>query len=469
MVRSVRPFGESSPETGALLGIFFALVLVVPLSPLGGHAIQDAARTADHSRSPVTPPPPDPSTAQQLGHPSLVTTQLPTAARPSWCCGPSVGLLAYNPVDRAFFVAASPNLVFVVNVSTSVRGAIAVGSSPFGIAVDNVTGTTYVTNEASGNVTAISPWKLHTTHSVAVQKDPTGIAYDSADGRLFVADRGTANLTVLSVAPLRVIANVSVGAAPIGVTWDATTDQVFVANHRSASVTVIDGRSLSVVASISVGRGPYELAVDNSTDNVYVTDEWSNQVSVLSAASDTLVATVGVPLGSAIDLQGVTYDARHHVIWAAGGVWFAVVINTAREVVVDYLFLDPAGAAYDSSNGDVCVTNTANRSFSCWVFGPKLVSYTVGIGTQSGIVEFVETGLPAGTPWSIKYIPTNRTGVSVGMSETSKIRFGVFTGYGVYGSGGFPFNFTIGKVPGFTGRLASGSGSSSNPYLIAFH
>jgi YVTN family beta-propeller protein len=371
-----------------------------------------------------------------------------------------MGLLAYDRVGRTFYVAEYPDLVAVVSPGGVVGALVPVGSGPFGLAVDGSSGNVYVTNTYSDNVSEISHSTARTVASIHVQKHPKGIAFDAIDGRLFVADSATDRVSVLSVSPLRVIANVSVGAFPIGVTWDPATNQVFVADHGSGSVSILNGTSLSVTANVSVGREPFELAIDNATDDAYVSDEGSNQVSVISASGDRLVATVPVPLGQAIDLQGVAYDVRHHVVWVAGGVTYAVAINTTREVVEDYVFIDPAGAAYDPWNGDVCLTNIANRTFACFVFNRGLWNPNTGVATQSGIATFVESGLPNGTVWTVRFLPANYTGNSTGMSESAWIRFGVFEWSG-FARSPYSFNFTVGHVPGYSANRTAGFVSSA--------
>jgi len=376
-------------------------------------------------------------------------------------CGlSSTAWVAYNPTDASYWVASPPLSIDVVSGrSLTVTARLPVGHSPFGVAVDNRTGYVYVSNSGSANVTVISPTTLLSIGNISVQGTPQGLAVDTLDGTLYVADAASDNVTIVSTSSLKVLANLSVGIQPIGVTWDPSTDQIFVADHGSDSVTAISGKTATVVATFGVGAGPYGLAIDNATDQLFVADQVSNSVTVISAASDAVVATVPVAMGIGVVLEGVVYDSVHRVVWVAGGNRFAVIINPAREEVIDYVFVDPSGAAFDPVTRTVCLTNSANETFACFVFGASSTSFALD---TAATVTFVESGLPAGTNWTVTIGGVRHSSQTTGTSGGTRIVFGVFQGASPYYW--FNYSYRIGLVPGFVSApstsYVSGSGSA---------
>lgn len=371
-----------------------------------------------------------------------------------------VAWLAYAPWDQAFYVAAPPSSVDeILAGSTSVTAVIAVGTDPFGVAVDNATDQVWVTNTGSNNVTVINGTTQAVIANIAVPSEPLGIAVNPTQGRVFVADNGTNQTSVINANSDSVLANVTVGTEPVGVVFDGATDRAFVSDFGSSEVTVLNGLTGQGLGNVSVGSEPIGLAVDNATDAVYVANEGSQNVSVITAGSGTVNATVPIPTeGYDSSLQGVAYDSAHHLIWVTAG-FTAAVINTSEERAVDEIVYDPAGIAYDPANGDVCLTNSANVTFGCFTFGSGLQA--------DANVTFSETGLPPGTPWNVTLSPGPLT-YGLGSSIRQTIAGASFViGVDVWRNApGYNYSFSIqpaaGEVPNpLRGYVWSSGGSPS--------
>ncbi len=360
-------------------------------------------------------------------HNRVVTAQLEksrgatSVQNPEW--------LAYDSADTSFYVAVSPSSVEVVPYSASgylnVTHIIPVGSAPFGVAFDSGRGDIFVANTVSSNVSVISDATQTVVANIAVGVGPLGVAYDWVTDEIYVANNGTANVSVISGTTLSVVATVSVGMNPLGVAFDGATGRLFVADHGSSQVSVISGSDNRLLTSVNVGSDPYGVAIDPAADTVYVTNPGSSNVSVLSAASDSLVATVPVvpPFGSTAGpnntLEGLAFDPSDGYVWVGAGSRYAILINPANQSVIEFFPNDQSGVVYDPDSGDICVTNTANDTFECFLF-PSAAYLTRS-------VVFQETGLPPTTPWNVtlgSLGPTQR-------SNSSSILFGVEYGPGL--------------------------------------
>ena len=125
---------------------------------------------------------------------------------------------------------------------------VKVGAGPDGVAVNDLTHTIYIANNADGD----------------------------APGTVSVINGTTCNgTTTTRCAP---IATVAVGRAPLLAAIDTTTDQAYVTNYASATVSIIDGATCNAANTTgcsrpadaqAVGSSPFGLAIDDHTNTVY--------------------------------------------------------------------------------------------------------------------------------------------------------------------------------------------------------
>ncbi|HEV2429277.1 MAG TPA: YncE family protein [Thermoplasmata archaeon] len=327
----------------------------------------------------------------------LTTTALRSAPGPQYFSGRAVWL-AYDSADASFWVAAPPGSVDVVpvsgirNYSANVSGVFAVGSSPFGVAIDNASDTVFVTNTGSDNVSLLSGVNGVSRGSIAVGAAPHGIAFDPTNGEAYVANTNSSNVTVVSESKHTSVANLTVGSKPVGVVYDPATRLVFVANSGGSNVTVINATMNRVVASIRVGNQPYGLALDNRTDTIYVSNNGSKNLSVIDTTR--LSVAVSIKVNGTIPLEGLAYDSRTREVWVGGGYNDLVIVNTTNESVAAYVSIDPSGVAYDPDAGWMCTTNTLNGTFEC-------LDPSNPIGTPYYAVTFTESGAASGSFWGV--------------------------------------------------------------------
>jgi YVTN family beta-propeller protein len=328
-------------------------------------------------------------------HVEAVATPL-TGHPPPWF---TYGLswLGYDALHRQFYVGDPPSSVDIVPgnftpTDLSPSRVVPVGLDPFGVAFDNATGEVFVTNTGSNNVSVLSGNDSAPVDTIGVGSEPMGISYDPTNGNLYVANNGSDNVSVISGTRLSVVATIPVGVAPLGVAADPASGQVYVADSGSSEISVIAAATRQVVANLSVGLGPYGIAIDSASDTVYVTNSISNNLTVFAGSTDSILDWISLPSGSPSPpgpVTGLAYDAADGLVWVGAGPEDLIVLNTSTQTVEADLGTDPAGVVYDPDTGDVCVTNTFNRTFEC------LLSQ----------VTFSETGLPAGASWTAEVSP----------------------------------------------------------------
>lgn len=407
------------------VGVLVLVLAALPL-PASGPITSGGLAVPAPGRAPSVPTGSGWSPASHRPSPGIGPYHLTTRPRQGSSCaltsGP--GWLAYDSADQSLWVATPPDCVDIISNGLSNVSQVAVGSDPFGVAVDAAAHEVFVTNTGSDNVTVLNDTSQATVASIPVGSSPLGIAYDNATDQLYVADSGASELSVISVAKLGVVANISVGLDPTGVAVDPGTGRVFVANNGSGNVSVINATSHAVVASLPAGTGPVGVAIAEPSGLAFVSNFGSSNVTVINATPARVVATIPI-VGPGIQPQGMAFDPGSDQVWIGAGYFYAVVLNVTSLSVGGYVATDPSGVAYDSTNGEVCGTNTGNMSLFC-----------VTSATSPSTLQFTATGLPAGTPWTV----TLANGSA--RSNASQIDFGVVPGLFGYGSVSTSFEVT---------------------------
>lgn len=387
---------------------------------------------------------------------------------------------------------ATSNASVTISVPASYGRAVTVGAAPDALAYDPAQGEVFVSNSGSGTVSVINDTTDGVVATIPLPGTPGGLAYDSGKGEVFVVDSanswapeggcGCQNVSVIAVATNQVVANVNVSTALEGIAYDSRTGQLFVTDLNADNVSVISDESNAVVATIPVGYVPQADFYDPGTSQVFVFNDLpkgqlDNTASVISDANDTVVATIptpGFPFGAAYvpgtgqiffagarengsdDSVGVISDATDTVLATVGvGDWpdsvaydpvanevftanwgsnttSAISDETHQVVGTLNVGTNPDGVVYDSGTNQLFVANSGDQNVT-------ILSLAEPAGEP---VSFTETGLPAGTNWSVTL------GNSTQSSFANTITFHEPNG---------AYAFAVGGVTGYGSSPGSGS------------
>lgn len=295
--------------------------------------------------------------------------------------GVGTGQLVYDPTDHQVYgVQVSGAGVLDLNGSGTTTIPTGVGDSAIGF--DPVgTPVLFVLN-LSGGVLVLNgstPPNLIGSGTLVLGGGTVGgslvaVGVDLATGVVYLANRAGNDVIAVSWAPstgLQTLGTVAVSAGPAAVAYDPSNGHIYVADRLANNVSVLAPTPAnpvgSVVATIPVGTAPSAIAFDPQNGLLYVANSGSNTLSVINGSSESVVGTIAV---------GAAPSAL-----AVGG----------------------SGTLYVGDANDSAVT-------------------IVSVATYP--VTFTESGLPAGTSWSVS---VGSVGTSTGApSVTVQLNNGSF-------------------------------------------
>jgi YVTN family beta-propeller protein len=290
--------------------------------------------------------------------------------------GTSPDGLAFDGVTRSLYVAnEGDNTVSVIdtarcNVSNASGcgrpvATVHVGNGPVGVVVDQASHTAYVTDNGASTVSVIDTATCNAEMTsgcgqvpatVAAGDNPFGIALDPVTHTVYVTDLGASDqgdtVSVIDGDTCSALvqsgcgdapATVTVGSGPFGIAVNPTTDTVYVANTGQLFTTA-DGHTVSVIngatcnasvtsgcgqvtATVPVGRAPFGVAVDQATNTIYVVDNTGGDtdatLSTIDGArcdgmdSSGCTSTAATDLGPGRAPNGIALDPATHTLFTA--------------------------------------------------------------------------------------------------------------------------------------------------------
>jgi YVTN family beta-propeller protein len=265
---------------------------------------------------------------------------------------------------------------------------VAPGNAPFALAIDDATHTLYVTNSADNTVSVINSATCNAMNTsgcalraatVAVGPSPFGLAVDPRTNTVYVANVGTPpnlgdTVSVIDGAICNANnqsgcgqqpATITVGLAPWSVAIDAADDTAYVTDAADNAVSMVDTQTCrashtsgcaQTPPTVAVGNDPQALAVDTRTDTVYVGNDDDATISLINGAAcsarDTsgcsqtqpTFPTLGAPGGLAVNQR----TNRLFVSNGGSGLFSPGTANTARGNTVSVISTTSCNATNNS-------------------------------------------------------------------------------------------------------------------------
>ncbi len=349
--------------------------------------------------------------------------------------------LLLNPANDEVYVVNrdSYNLSVIDGSNNSVVETVALPSQsgPVEMTLDSATGDLFVTDWYSNNVTVVDMASARAVAELPVGLSPWGIGLDATDGDLYVANSGESNVSVIGAASEKIVGSVLVGGGPTGLAIDPSTGEVFTANGGSGTVSAIAPTGTFTYPVVFAESGlptgtNWSVTLNGSTNRSTLSTvnflepngRYPFSISAggyLGTPDRGFITVNGSPAGLSITFRPLPYlvTFTEHGL-PQGDSWSVLLpaFGSNRSTNSSLTFQAPNGTwAY--SVGAPC---SLYPVVACWHASPSSGNLTVRgapvtVQISFGLpgefeVNFVESGLPAFSNWSVTLNGTNEASVT---------------------------------------------------------
>jgi YVTN family beta-propeller protein len=229
------------------------------------------------------------------------------------------------------------NVVIVDPHSASVIARIPVGKRPRGITVSPDHQRVYVALSGSPmggpnvdesklpppdhrydgiGVVDLKSQKLISTYQSGA--DPETFAL-SPDGKtLYVSNEDSGQLSAVDVTKGSVTSTVAVGSEPEGVAVSADGRVVYVTCETSNSVYVVEAQSMKVLAQIATGKRPRALLLLRGSHRGFITSEFGGSITVFSTDDYKVLRTIALGDPQVVRPMGIVSPDGEHLYVTTG-------------------------------------------------------------------------------------------------------------------------------------------------------
>jgi YVTN family beta-propeller protein len=262
--------------------------------------------------TPISPPPPDPSSFHYVlvisgNGPSNPGSS--TRIDVSGDTNVGVAKLGLGPVHAALIPNAAR--IYVANslentvssyLPTDVTAITTVSLPASAVPVfvhTTQNDTMYVANSGNATVSAISTSSNVISSTIPVGTNPVALAETPNGKKLYVANQGSGSVTSINTIDKTVNATIPTGTSPVWAVARSDSARVYVLNQGSGTVSSIDTSS-EALSNVSVGSGGDFMLYDKGRNRLYVTNPSAHTLSILDATAEppALLATIDLTAGT---------------------------------------------------------------------------------------------------------------------------------------------------------------------------
>ncbi|OLB20817.1 MAG: hypothetical protein AUH15_10545 [Acidobacteriales bacterium 13_2_20CM_55_8] len=303
MIKSISQVGVLMSESVA--GRVWGLLLLTLICTSCGDTFRPVA-------TPISPPPPDPSSFHYV---LVISSNGPsnpgssTRIDVSGDTNVGVAKLGLGPVHAALlpngariYVANSLENTVSSYLPTDVTAITTVSLPASAVPVfvhTTQNDTVYVANAGNATVSAISTSSNVITSTIQVGTNPVALAETPDGKKLYVANQGSGFVTSINTIDKTVNPSIPTGTSPVWAVARSDSARVYVLNQGSGTVSSIDTLS-EAFSNVPVGSGGNFMLYDKGRNRLYVTNPSAHTLSILDAATDppALLATIDLTAGT---------------------------------------------------------------------------------------------------------------------------------------------------------------------------
>jgi YVTN family beta-propeller protein len=258
------------------------------------------------------------------------------------------------------------NVITVFNkMSMEVSGAIATGSGPRGITLDQLHLKAYVaiSDEDAIEVIDMLSGNVINRGRLAPGDEPREIALTADGGILLTANYGTKTVSFVDPSNLIELQRVEVGDGPCSLLIDNTGSKAYVFNHYSNTMSVIDIMRRAVSATVPLESSPVRGQFNRKGDRLYVIFSNSPYLSVMNVASLGVVRRQFVGMGA----SSMKVDTKTDLLYIGKRGGEGVEVYNPFSLTPSYRIPAEGSVSYMTMDGE-------ENNFYLLIPGKKIVS-----------------------------------------------------------------------------------------------
>lgn len=291
--------------------------------------------------------------------------------------------LSHAKTQYVYVVNSGANSVSVIDTRTNmVINTIAVGTTPFAIAINAAGTLAYVTNTGSNTVSVISTSTNTVTATIPVSSRPMDIALNPTGSTAYVSCSSANVVAVINTGTRKVTATVAV-QHPAGLAVRGNGAYLYVASSTTGKVLAISTLTNVVAASITVGTTPVGVALSPDGSTVYVTNSGSHTVTVIQTSNNAVSNTINVSPGP--DRDAVSPDGHWLYLsnYNGGTGNIVTVIDNSTQTITGTIVVGtgPRGLAFGEEGDRGGVANEGSGTITIFDTASHMMTGTITVGS----------------------------------------------------------------------------------------
>lgn len=363
----------------------------------------------------------------------------------------TLGVLVDPANHRLYIPNSTSDELLILNATTRAAvGMAPIGSSGFAPLLGTDGKYVYVVNAESNNVSVLGADTGSVVSTITTGNLPYYSAIDPANGMMYIPNSNSNTITVIDTATYSLITTFRTCTTPVSVVPLPDLGEIYVTcegNFNGEAYTgtldVIDVATDQAVTSFAIPTmesfgGVYEP----SLGEVFLADQLHNRSIVINVTRDSVAGSVWIPSGALFTATPVLDPLNGLIYFASVRSNVSVVNPTSGKFVAEIeLPPNPSGGvaqqlAFDPLAGGVWVPLFFDNGPDLYLLNGRPTTISVAISQLPNYfpVWFNETGLPAGSDWSVDLAG------QVGHTVTDSVGF-----FAINGS----HDFSVTGPPGF--------------------
>lgn len=303
----------------------------------------------------------------------------------------------------------------------------------------------YISNQLADTLSVVDLASRSVLTTLAVGDTPFGVAVSPAGDRVYVGNFGSHSVSVIDTAAPRVISQLAVGEYPQALLLDPRGERLYVSHRLSHQLRVIDTRSLATLATLPLAGSPNGLALHPDGQRLYVARSSAGQVSVVAADGSRTLAEIAVadqPGGLALSPDG----RRLYVSRYLAGRVSVIDTDSLQPLAEISVGQQPYALTMRPDGAVLAVANQGSHTVSFIDVGSQQLISELAVGQRPSAVAFgplQAQSVQNTTLRRVVYV-VNENSDSLSVIEPDPYR--VVTSIGV-GDGAAGFGQFIGRLP----------------------